>query len=307
MPKAIEMTETNEVAHRIAETLDTDVLIYNGTLERPQDTYLIDACGSRATRSKVLLVLVTEGGDPNCAYRIARCLQNYYESFTVYVHGYCKSAGTLLALGADEIVISEHGELGPLDVQDVRKDDLTDTQSVLTVKNAISEIREEAFTAFESYFLKTMDARPGRISLQTAANIASSLVTGLFSPLLAKLDPLYVGDIARAREIAQDYGERLLECSRNMNDQNLKRLVGEYNSHGFVIDPAEAAKLFFRVRSPTPDELDLADSLGYDSLWPMTDYIDEDRKFRFLSNETQQSNDDEMHNNQGTPIHNRTR
>ena len=30
---------------------------------------------------------------------------------------HCKSAGTLLALGADEIIMSNLSELGPLDIQ----------------------------------------------------------------------------------------------------------------------------------------------------------------------------------------------
>jgi len=35
----------------------------------------------------------------------------------LYVFGYCKSAGTLVAVAADQIVMSEFGQFGPLDVQ----------------------------------------------------------------------------------------------------------------------------------------------------------------------------------------------
>ncbi len=47
--------------------------------------------------------MVTEGGDADPAYRIARCLQDHYDRFSLFVSGYCKSAGTLVALGAHEL------------------------------------------------------------------------------------------------------------------------------------------------------------------------------------------------------------
>ena len=55
-----------------------------------------------------MLLMVTFGGDPNAAYRIARVLQENYKtvspkvpkpaprgSFSIYVDTFCKSAGTI--------------------------------------------------------------------------------------------------------------------------------------------------------------------------------------------------------------------
>ena len=267
-------------------------MIYNGELERPQDTLFIEVCETRMKRPNVLMILVTDGGDANCAYRIARYLQNNYEDFTVYVAGYCKSAGTLLALGADQIVVSEHGELGPLDVQDAKKDDLIGMQSGLIPQNAINEIQRQAFAAFEVYFLEIMANSDNRIALGTATKVASSLVTGLFSPLLAELDPLYIGEIARATAVARDYGSRLLEHSQNMHVEELDRLITEYNSHGFVIDQMEAKELFKNFRHASSEERELARSLGDCTLYPMTEFIDDDRRFVFLSPEIEHGVDD---------------
>nr|WP_241877980.1 hypothetical protein [Psychrobacter sp. PraFG1]UNK04387.1 hypothetical protein MN210_08465 [Psychrobacter sp. PraFG1] len=56
------------------------------------------------------LVLSTYGGDPDAGFRIARCLQHYFEDgITLYVPHYCKSAGTLIAIGASELVLSDGG------------------------------------------------------------------------------------------------------------------------------------------------------------------------------------------------------
>ena len=288
-----------EIAEQIAETSDADVVIYNGILERDQDRFFIETCERRAKRTNVLLVLVTEGGDAHCAFRIARCLQNHYQKFTVFVPGYCKSAGTLLALGAHEIVMSEHGELGPLDVQDNKKDDLFGTQSGLTAQNAIAEIRQQAFEAFEQYFVTMMIRSRNRIALRTATNVASSLVTGMFSPLLEKLDPLYVGEIARASAIARDYGIRLLERSTNMNIEQLDQLITEYNSHHFVIDQVEAERLFVNLRSADSIERELARNLGEVALWPQAECLLGECRFAFLSVEAEQRIEHGTENNQG--------
>ena len=128
-----------QAADAVAAAADADVLLLNGPMARPLDFQIIDLCASRARRANVILVLVTEGGDADPAYRIARCLQEHYDRFSLFVSGYCKSAGTLVALGAHEIVITDHGELGPLDVQMSKEDELGATRSGLTVLSALSD------------------------------------------------------------------------------------------------------------------------------------------------------------------------
>lgn len=72
----------------------------------------------------MLFMLVTTGGDADAAYRLATTLQNHYETITCYVTGYCKSAGTLVAIGAHSLVMSDCGELGPVDVQLYKEDEI---------------------------------------------------------------------------------------------------------------------------------------------------------------------------------------
>ena len=122
--KELEDLTVEQVVSSVAEQLDADVIHYNGPVQRHADTQLIQECITRRRRKNILLLLVTTGGDADPAYRIARCLQTKYERFFLYVSGYCKSAGTLVATGAHELVISDHGELGPLDVQMSKKDEL---------------------------------------------------------------------------------------------------------------------------------------------------------------------------------------
>ena len=130
--------QITEAADVVADANDCDILLLNGPMERPLDFRVIDICATRQRRKKVILILVTEGGDADPAYRIARCLQDYYTHFSLFVNGYCKSAGTLVALGAHELIFSDKGELGPLDVQMSKEDELGATRSGLTVLSALS-------------------------------------------------------------------------------------------------------------------------------------------------------------------------
>ena len=63
------------------------------------------------------LVLHTPGGLVLAATQIARAIFKHQGKVTVFVPHYAMSGGTLLALAADEIVMSEHAVLGPVDPQ----------------------------------------------------------------------------------------------------------------------------------------------------------------------------------------------
>ena len=184
-----------QAANELARVADADIYLYNGETRRPSDEQVLRCCIARKRRKNAILLLVTEGGDPDAAYRIARCFQEHYTIFTCIVPGYCKSAGTLITIGAHELVMTDGGELGPLDIQMSKKDELWESQSGLTVTAALSALHERSYLAFEHFFL-TMK-RKGRtsITLRTATEIAATLTAGLFSPIFQQVDPMHVGEI----------------------------------------------------------------------------------------------------------------
>jgi ClpP class serine protease len=63
------------------------------------------------------LVLHTPGGLVLPSMQIARALSKHPGKVTVFVPHYAMSGGTLIALAADEIIMSEHAVLGPVDPQ----------------------------------------------------------------------------------------------------------------------------------------------------------------------------------------------
>src|ERR1700710_1799187 len=63
------------------------------------------------------LVLHTPGGLVLAALQIAWAIREHKGKVTVFVPHYAMSGGTLIALSADEIVMSKHAALGPIDPQ----------------------------------------------------------------------------------------------------------------------------------------------------------------------------------------------
>jgi ClpP class serine protease len=63
------------------------------------------------------IVLHTPGGLVLAALQIARAVRQHKGKVTVFVPHYAMSGGTLISLAADEIVMSRHAVLGPVDPQ----------------------------------------------------------------------------------------------------------------------------------------------------------------------------------------------
>ncbi|MGA8848242.1 MAG: ATP-dependent Clp protease proteolytic subunit [Dehalococcoidia bacterium] len=81
------------------------------------DYYLIHDLLRDVASRKVDLYLETPGGSGEAAEEIVRCLRNKFDQVSFVVSGEAKSAGTIMVLSGDEILMTETGSLGPIDAQ----------------------------------------------------------------------------------------------------------------------------------------------------------------------------------------------
>lgn len=260
--KSEDVLKIRKLAEEIGKESDADIFLISGGIERPIGRHVIHACRRRKCVKRVVLILVTDGGNADAAYRISRCFQDRYQNFTCLIPGICKSAGTIIALGANELAIGDHGELGPLDIQLRKADELWEFSSGLTAMNALNFLQQQAFLGFEKYMVDLRSRSLGQITTKTAAEIASNLCTGLYSHIYGQIDPMRLGENARSMDISKEYGERLGKKGKNLKENTVSTLAALYPSHGFVIDRAEAETLFKHVRSLSDKELELMDLLG---------------------------------------------
>ena len=259
----MEMEAVTKAANELASASHADVFLFNSEFKPHIGKTVARSVNARkARRDNVIVILVSEGGDPDAAYRVARLFQAKYKRFTAVISGWCKSAGTLCILGADELVFGEFGELGPLDIQYYKKDEISEQASGLVVREALTKLHTQATALFETAMLGIISKSNSQISFKVASDVAVRLAVGAFEPIYRQIDPMVLGDLERAMTIAKAYGERLLIRSKNYSSDTLSNLAEGYPSHGFVIDEREAKQLFRTVRSCNASEAALLNSLA---------------------------------------------
>lgn len=243
------MADIKEIFEPIIEENDADVFFFSGKIMDDSADELINAIRAiEKKRANCVLILTTNGGDPDSGFRIVRCIQQYYKKFILYVFGFCKSTGTLIALGADKIVMGDLGEFGPLDIQLSGGDELNNTSGLSYLQSLIS-LNERIYNSFEQNF---MELKTYGITTKTAAEIGSKLAIGIIDPIASQIDPLKLGDAQRAIKIASHYGERIVK--NNADPIAVKKLITDYPSHSFVIDYKEMKELFKSKEVVRPNE-----------------------------------------------------
>jgi hypothetical protein len=238
-----------------SDSLPVDIAIYSGGMDETSANFLQWCRQPAGEASRCIIILATLGGTANIAYRISRALQKKYAHVQIAIPWLCKSAGTLLCIGAHSLLFGNYGELGPLDVQIQRKDEFFERSSGLTPLHALAVLRDESFSCFERYFLTIIENGRGVISTTRAAEIATNLTVSLLGKIYAQIDPMQLGQTTRDMGIAREYGIRLDSITKNLKEGALVRLLTAYPEHGFVIDGEEARELFKNV-NPIPEDIE---------------------------------------------------
>ena len=254
----------DQVVEALSNKYDADIFLFSATVSyKNVDKLIVAIQGIETRKTNCVLILTTNGGDPDAAYRIVRFLKRKYSRLTLLVLGLCKSSGTLVAFGADEIVIGDFGEFGPLDIQMSKDDEMVNTSGLSYFQSLIA-LNEQTFQSFQDNFLslKKNPAFGYSITTKTAAEIASKLAVGLMQPISEQIDPLKLGEVQRSIKISEAYGIRIMA---EKTDTALKKLIGEYSSHSFVIDFQETKELFkgtkIEVKETEAEEIAIENAL----------------------------------------------
>ncbi len=132
------------------------------------------------------IVLHTPGGLALASLQIARALRAHRGKVTVFVPHHAMSGGTLIALGADEIVMCKHSVLGPIDPQLGR----FPAASVIAVTDAkpLAELDDETLIladvgrkAVQQLAEAAADLLRGRMDDEAARDLAAKLAAGTWT------------------------------------------------------------------------------------------------------------------------------
>jgi ClpP class serine protease len=104
-------------------------LYYSGWMDKPnagpEDLSVVgadvcgfmEACSNAAAKNdrKLDFFIHSPGGDPDAAEQICEYLRTQYDHIRVIVPLQAMSAATMMALSADEVLMGDHSQLGPID------------------------------------------------------------------------------------------------------------------------------------------------------------------------------------------------
>lgn len=192
------------------------------------------------------VVLQTPGGDINAAFFITKLLRQHADKVNILVPIYAKSAGTLICLGADTLVMNELSELGPLDSQIHEKQvgDIGKYKSALNGFKALEQIQEHALSSLDKTAIILINK--SGLKIFEALQLSIDFVAKTAGSLYGQLDPKVIGESARALEVGHKYAIRVLVEQRGWEEEKAKslvdRLVYAYPAHDFIIDHDELRK-----------------------------------------------------------------
>ncbi|SDG16478.1 MULTISPECIES: hypothetical protein [unclassified Duganella] len=150
---------------------ERDFLLLSASISRKLHHELATLIANGKHHTSCTIFLCTLGGDSDAGYRIARCLQDHYVHIRLVITSYCKSAGTLIAIGAHELAIGDLGELGPLDMQIAKPTELLEHGSVLDIAQALEAISAHTRSVFFKVLIEIR--QQGHLSTPIAGEMAA--------------------------------------------------------------------------------------------------------------------------------------
>lgn len=198
-------------------------------------------CLRRAGHSDSLdLVLSTRGGSIASTRRVALLLREFAGHITIVVPHSARSAGTLLCLSADELVLGPLAELGPVD-------STMDTQGVPPA-DAPGNISAQDILAFRDLAEDWFGIDRAEDRLQVLALLATRIFPTSLSSFY-RYDKL-VREVATELVAWQLPGQE----DADLRDRIVQKLVSGYHSHDFVLSRRDVRALGLRVTDATPEE-----------------------------------------------------
>ncbi len=215
------------------------------------------------------LVLHTTGGSIESAYKIVKLLRRHAKRVNIIVPAYAKSAGTLICLAAETLVLTTIAELGPLDVQikESQEGDVATYKSALNRYKALEQIQAHALESVDNVVLLFL-ARTSEsgMRLRDIVELGIKFAGSTSECLYNQIDPKTITEAARSLDVAKQYGMRILErymgWEKTRADPVIHKLVYDYPSHEFIIDREEISQLGFSVEAPQGDLERVTERLG---------------------------------------------
>jgi Serine dehydrogenase proteinase len=195
------------------------------------------------------LILDTFGGSLDSAFKTILFLSRFTKRLRVFVPRRAKSAGTLIAIGANELYMSPFAELGPLDTQIRDPRNPTDRVSALDCYQSVDYVRTFGLNTLSKTFRALAGEARALIPLSQLVKTSADFSIGSIAPILTQVNALDFGGWGRTLRIGEMYAQDLLsrvEYDGPESREIAHQLVYGYTHHPFPIDVNEARRVGLR-------------------------------------------------------------
>ncbi|MGH7141659.1 MAG: SDH family Clp fold serine proteinase, partial [Minisyncoccia bacterium] len=192
----------------------------------------LDAIAPNGKIPKIDLFIYSTGGDTMVPWRLVSVIREHCDSFSVLVPYKAHSAATMIALGADEVVMTGLSELSPIDPSTAN---VFNPQDPANPQNRVPISVEDVVAYF--------DLAKNKFGIKSDADLTA--VFNKFVDANPQVHPLALGNVNRVHNLIRIIAKRLLKSHKKpMTEQEIDRVVEFFTeklySHQYYVGRKEA-------------------------------------------------------------------
>ena len=199
----------------------------------------VDLLDQIGPTKKISLILHTNGGQTLAAWRFVNLILTFCDDLEVIIPSKALSAGTLISIGANRLIMSKQAALGPIDpsVNNPLNPQVNHAGQMLRVPVSVENVRGYLDAAKDDLGINNQDS-----------------LTQILLGLSQQIHPLVLGEIFRSRAQIRFLAEKLI--TRQVSDKKkiktiIDFLCADSGSHDYTINRREAAQLGLNVEKPS--------------------------------------------------------
>lgn len=190
---------------------------------------------------KISLYLYTRGGETLAAWSLVNLIRNFCKEFEVIIPFNCHSAGTLICLGANKIIMTKQATLGPIDPS--VNGPLNPMIPGLNNPNARVPVSVEFVNAY-------LEMAKKELGINDQIGLANILIN-----LSNQIHALTLGQVNKSKSQIQMLAKKLLAnqgLGEAKENEIIKSLCSESGSHDYTIHRKEATEsLGLQIEKPS--------------------------------------------------------
>ena len=242
-------SKRQEIYRRIEQERETKVLSFITSDRKGMETVIaqdcidpfVDLLEQIGPTKCISLILHTNGGQTLAAWRLVNLIRIFCDELEVLIPLKALSAGTLISIGADRVIMTKQAALGPIDpsINNPLNPQATVDGQSKQVPVSVENVR--------GY----LDAAREELKIQGEKALTSILVN-----LTSHIHPLVLGEIFRSQAQIRFLAEKLLPLQVNDNNK-IKSIINfpcaDSGSHDYTINRREAADLGLNIEKPSDE------------------------------------------------------